>query len=106
MAATVRLVSRLDDIARGMAAKGRAQDLAAANRIAADMRRRVPVRTGELQESIEAHPTAEGAVVTADFPWRQVEYGTVKMAAQPFATPAVEAERPGFIRALGRALLG
>lgn len=104
--ATVRLTSRLDDIARKLEAAGRTQDLATAERIASDMRSGVPVFMGYLRDSIEAEPTGDGAAVYADFPWRQVEYGTVKMAAQPFVTPAIENNRRTFLASLRRALLG
>ncbi len=106
MSATVRLTSKLNSIAAGMEARAQAQKVAAAGRIADDMRANVAVLSGATRESIESGPDGPDAVVTADLPWRQLEYGTVHMAAKPFVTPAVEAERGRFLSLLARAILG
>ncbi len=59
----------------------------------------VPVRTGALRDSIHAEPTGDpdawrviaGSDDVEYAPF--VEYGTSRMAAQPFLTPAVEQHR-------------
>lgn len=63
-----------------------------------DARRDVPRRTGRLHDAIDAEMEDDlnGAVgvdpATADY-GEFVEFGTSKMAAQPFMTPAAELER-------------
>jgi HK97 gp10 family phage protein len=62
----------------------------------------VPVDTGTLKGSIQTEPegaTAQIVYTPMDYSVF-VEYGTVKMGAQPFMTPAAETVRPGFIAAL------
>lgn len=63
-----------------------------AQAIAKDAQAIVPVDTGALQESIEASQVNDRtAVVDVGKDYGIfVEYGTVKMAAQPFMTPACE----------------
>lgn len=52
----------------------------------------VPVRTGNLLNSIEADGDEMGAEVWTDCEYSQyVEYGTQKMPAQPYFRPALEA---------------
>lgn len=59
----------------------------------------VPVATGALRDSIEDEVDgSEGAVYTAQAYSHFVEYGTVKMPAQPYMTPASEAGRTSFMR--------
>ena len=67
-----------------------------------------PVDTGTLRNSIQgsiigAH---EGEVAVGAEYGIYVEYGTVHQAAQPYLTPAVEAERGPFLAAVGDALKG
>ena len=67
---------------------------AAAEAIAQEARRRVPVDTGALQRSIIAAPgssTLEWTVRSGDrLDYASyVEYGTARMAAQPYMTPAI-----------------
>jgi len=66
--------------------------LKAAEAAASRARELVPVDTGELRDSIYAEETEEGARfgATADHA-AHVEFGTWKMAAQPFLRPAVDA---------------
>jgi HK97 gp10 family phage protein len=58
-----------------------------------EAKRRAPVDTGFLRTSIRAVPGAgllhAEVVVTADYA-AFVEYGTVRMAARPYLTPAAE----------------
>jgi len=78
----------------------------AATDVLADAKVRCPVDTGALvnsgQMKMLAPLTAEVAFTTdyAHF----VELGTVKMAAQPYLTPAVEMMREPFFQAIGAAV--
>lgn len=83
-----------------------AQEVArAAQAIEAQAKSAAPVDTGNLRNSIQAEPKT----VTSKYTWRvfvgaeyakYVEYGTVRMAARPYFTPAVEKIRPEFIENL------
>ena len=61
----------------------------------------VKVDTGFLKSTIGAEVEGASGVINvgADY-GPHVEYGTYKMAAQPFLNPAVEAVRPSFNAAL------
>lgn len=79
----------------------------AAEEILSTAQQLVPVDTGYLHDSI--HHAGAGnpseVVVEAEYgPY--VEYGTWKMAPQPYFWPAVEMERPVFIAAVRAALQG
>lgn len=71
-------------------------------------KQRAPVDTGALKNSIQARQVApfnwEVGVGVAYGPY--VEFGTSKMAAQPYLTPAVEAVRGPFAAALAELLNG
>jgi HK97 gp10 family phage protein len=56
-------------------------------KIADEMRNRVPVQTGTLRNSITT--TADGVIVGADY-GVYVEYGTGDTSPQPFAGPALD----------------
>lgn len=75
-----------------------------AHDLEAQAKDRAPVKTGNLKNSIQAHPRTElewEVAVGAEY-GRYVEYGTVHMGAQPYLTPAVDAVRPGFLTAVER----
>lgn len=58
-----------------------------------------PVDTGKLRDSIDARPDGSMAWVVGphtDYA-AYVEYGTSRMAAQPYLTPATERQRSRFI---------
>lgn len=80
----------------------------AAERVLDRSQRRVPIDTGELFESghVEVVSQSPGVVdVIYDAPHAGfVEFGTVKMAAQPYLTPALEAERQRFLDSFRGAL--
>ncbi len=62
--------------------------------IAADMRRTVPVDTGELLASIEdVEIDGRGVITVGTDHWKYVEYGTSRMHAQPFIRPALYRNR-------------
>lgn len=63
-----------------------------------------PVDTGTLRNSIQARrigPAAWVVEVGADY-GVHVEWGTVKMAAQPYLRPAITATQPAFLAAMRR----
>lgn len=62
-----------------------------------------PVDTGHLRSSIQHHPTgALSAEVTVGAEYGPyVEFGTSRMGAQPFLTPAVQQHGPTMEKALG-----
>lgn len=69
-------------------------------------RAKAPVRTGWLRDNSDVEHNGP----TADINFRAgyaayVELGTYKMAAQPFLTPAIEAERQHFIELLKGGLI-
>ena len=59
-----------------------------------DMYRMCPVDTGELRNSIEVESVGDTVyvVVTANH-WPYLEFGTSRMAAQPFIRPALNRRR-------------
>jgi HK97 gp10 family phage protein len=68
-----------------------------AHDIAEDAKSRAPVRTGYLRDSIVVDGEGKAGFVTAGAEYAGfVEYGTYKMAARPFMTPAVEAHKDEF----------
>lgn len=70
--------------------------------IEAGAKQNAPVDTGALKNSIQGQMTgpAEGEVdVGAEYGAYQ-EYGTYKMAAQPYLVPAVEVVRPAWDAAM------
>lgn len=100
-----------DNIGRVAAAAAAAAGLAvakAAHDIEARAKNAAPVDTGFLKSSIRADQ--EGP-----FTWRvdvqaeyggYVEFGTSRMAARPYFTPAVEFVRPSFIQAMSGIIKG
>ena len=66
---------------------------------------RAPVgATEDLRDSIHAYPQGTTAQITAEIRYAVFnEYGTSKMSPQPFMVPALEDERPKFIRELEQA---
>jgi HK97 gp10 family phage protein len=97
----VKLIMRFAQLAEE--ARRAAQDLVrdTASAIATTAQALAPVDTGALRDSIEVeHEAPMRSVVTAgngdvDYAAYQ-EFGTSRMHAQPYLTPAVEQERPRF----------
>lgn len=62
---------------------------------------RAPVRTGKLASSIETVALTESAdrfvtgiqIAPEAFYWKMIEFGTVRMQAQPFIRPAFDSSR-------------
>lgn len=84
----------------------------AVTKAAADLmafaRMNAPVLTGHLMNSITVQPvSALAAIVSVGALYGLfVEFGTRRMAAQPFFMPAVELVRPQFEQAIANALKG
>lgn len=75
----------------------------AAHDIEAHAKANAPVDTGLLQNSIVSRQEGDGWVVESPVDYSEhVEYGTSRMAAQPFMHPAVEIVRPQLLAALKR----
>lgn len=70
--------------------------------IEAGAKQLVPVDTGLLKNSIQTTMESEltGVVFTNTEYAVFVEYGTSRMSAQPYMTPAAESQRQPFIRAI------
>ena len=67
----------------------------------------VPVVTGHLQSSIGNNVSGKTATIFASAEYAAyVEYGTYKMAAQPYLTPAMEQEFPHFVDQIGPGCFG
>jgi len=75
---------------------------ASALRIQASAKRRCPVRTGALRNSITVDLYGEmSAEIAPHMPYAGfVEFGTRKMRARPYMTPAAEEERPRLAKGL------
>lgn len=77
-----------------------------AEAIAQGARDRVPVDTGDLEETIEVvqrsplKARVQAGSREAFYP-HMVENGTVRSAPRPFMLPAAEQEAPAFTRAMG-----
>lgn len=68
-------------------------------------KKRAPVDTGNLRSSIKGDVKGFDGEVTATAEYAPyVEFGTRRMASQPFMGPAAEEERPKFNQALREAL--
>lgn len=99
--------NRFPAIIAGLESKTRAIVAKTAIDLQSHARTRVPVDTGTLKNSIQAaevRTSAAGRVhwrvtVGADY-GMYVEWGTVRMAAQPFIQPAIAAVSPSFYAAM------
>lgn len=67
----------------------------AADKLQIEMKAKVPVDTGRLQNSITKGFIPNGRTVGPDTPYDiYVEFGTSKMAAQPYVRPAIKSTKP------------
>lgn len=67
---------------------------AVAKTVQEDMERLVPVDTGELKSTIHTESVGDSVYITVGSDhWFFVEYGTSRMAAQPFIRPALARRR-------------
>lgn len=79
------LTDQLQRMAQEMPTQAQATIMGLANGCVARMKAAVPVDTGELRDSITATAIPGGVEIKAgaEHGWF-IEYGTIKMAAQPF----------------------
>jgi HK97 gp10 family phage protein len=84
--------ARLAAAAQKVDAAGQAWEQHYANEVADEMRTLAPQRTGALAASIQT--TADGRVVVGVDYGGFVEYGTSRIAPQPFMRPAVSRVEP------------
>lgn len=102
MAAGVQIkvvFNRLPDFIHSMTqGAGPAHVQQTADEIVTDAKRRAPIRTGKLRESIRRAGSGLHATVEVGVPYASyVEYGTSRMGARPYLWPAVEQARRGYI---------
>jgi HK97 gp10 family phage protein len=102
------VMNRIPELIAAVEANARTGVKRHADAIARDARARAPYETGFLRDSIQAVSERIGKealiVVGADY-GRFVEYGTYKMAAQPFLGPAVAADEAAFFADMGKGLI-
>lgn len=104
--------SRIPRKLSGLAARVAAANRQTADRVADRAKQNVPRATGALHDSIrviKSSRSTNGRVRVGNrnvFYAHMVEFGTVKMPAQPFLVPAAEAERDGHQLTVKRALDG
>lgn len=98
---------KADAIAREIEEAGKEAVLDTALAVEGGAKRRVPVRTGRLRNSI-GHELADdklSARVGTNVEYGPyVEFGTTRMHARPYLFPAAESERRGFAKRLKEAL--
>ncbi len=101
------LFNDLDKIAAELRPKASEIVAKAAADIEARAKQVVPVDTGNLKNSIQTEMDGDlSASVGTNVEYAPyVEYGTSRMAAKPYLTPAAEAVRSGFTEAM-KGLIG
>lgn len=88
------IYNRIPELMARIESVSRTAPKAVADKVAVSARALAPVDTGYLRSSIRSVSVerAKSAEVVVDAPYAAyVEYGTYKMAAQPYLTPAFEA---------------
>jgi HK97 gp10 family phage protein len=99
--------NRFPEIAAALPEKTKVVVAKTARDIEADAKNVVPVDTGNLKNSIDVEFENDGltAIVAPHTEYAVlVEFGTRRMSAQPFMTPAAERNRPAFIAAMKQML--
>lgn len=99
--------NRFPEIAAAMPEKTKAVVAKTAFDVEAHAKNVVPVDTGALKNSISTEFENDGltAIIAPHMEYAAfVEYGTRRMSAQPYMTPAAEAVRPAFIGAMKQML--
>lgn len=108
---------RLEETAKEVQPAARKLTGQYANLIVKEAKRLVPVRTGNLRDSIRVTPSSEAgrlglaaAGIAADAPYAGfVEFGTARMRPRPYIRPAVKRYEKEFLAdmsKLGQATLG
>lgn len=107
--AFIVVFNRIPALIAAVEANARSAVKSTADSIAQDARARAPVDTGFLKGSIESVSLATGKsaeVRVGAYYGPYVEFGTYKMAAQPFLYPAAQAHADEFIDKVGRGAFG
>ena len=86
--AKATLNSRLSQIAKGADKKVNHANRLHAESIKTKAQAGIPKDTGRTAEGIEVEKDKPGYRVTVPFPGHLLEWGSVKMSARPFLTPA------------------
>ncbi len=101
---TIMVMNKIPALIAFIEANARTAVRKNADAIVRDAQALAPVDTGALRSSIHAETREAGksAEIMVDVPYAAyVEYGTYKMAAQPFLSPAVEYHTDEFIQDVG-----
>ena len=99
--------NRFPEIAAALPEKTKVVVAKVARDIEADAKNVVPVDTGNLKNSIDVEFADDGliAIVAPHTEYAAfVEFGTRRMSAYPYMTPAAERNRPAFIAAMKQML--
>lgn len=96
------------EISAKAAARARALIVATARNVEGAAKANAPVLTGNLRNSIETMPGEDlsARVNVGAYYGIYVEYGTSRMGAEPFLTPAVDAARAPFLLGVAAILRG
>lgn len=100
-----RLRAKLQALGLGVSLAARKEVLRGALNVQAGAKRRCPVKTGRLRNSIAVEMIGSGmeAHVGTNVHYApMVEFGTRRMAARPYLFPALEEERPKLAARLGK----
>jgi len=99
-------MGRLDEAAAGVRKAASKEVMTSLVKVESGAKRRCPVDTGRLRSSIHTEIESEfsGSVGTDVYYGPYNEWGTVKMAAQPFLYPAFDEETPLLVGRLEAAL--
>lgn len=107
MSGFVVVWSRIPALIAAVEANARMAVKSNADELRDEMKRRAPVATGELRNSIVSSSVTAGktaeVIVGAEHGIYN-EYGTYKMAPQPFFHPAIEAIAPEFYEDVARSV--
>lgn len=102
---TVIVFNRIPALLAAVESNSRAAVKSTADKIRDDAKARAPVQTGHLRSSIVSESGKVGKEAEV-WVWADygvfVEFGTYKMAARPFLSPAVAAHVDEFADAVGR----
>ena len=107
MSSTIRIeFNRFPEIAAKLPAETSAVVRKTAFDVEAHAKQVVPVDTGALKNSIATEMESDTSATIAPHTEyaAYVEFGTYKMAAQPYMTPAAEVNRPKFESAMRQLL--
>lgn len=102
-----QLQRKLGALGPAVTEAARRELLSSGLRVVAGAKRRAPVDTGRLRNSITFEVTADGDVVRVGTNLEYAafqEFGTRKMPARPFLFPAFEEERPRLRERMQRAI--